>query len=174
MPLFTVLASLLLTFGSLAAPSMANAAPSIANAADNRVSPDIFLGQYNLKKDVYGLCDPYLQVIKMVPLSGGDLEIYMGRYDFLNVNQPRRSYDDGLATGWYESYTTADSKLVYNGHDKTTANGEYTDDKTVAILSKDKNTLHIVYRSFSDIGGDKFTTVTECIYTRAAAPTPMF
>ena len=167
MPLLTVLASLLLTVASLTTPS-------VAKADDNRVSPDIFLGQYNLKKDIYGLCDPHLQVLKSEPLSGNDLEIYMGRYDFLNVNQPRRSYNDELSSGWYESYTTAQSQMIYKGHDYTKANGEYTDDKTVATLSKDGNTLHIVYRSFSDIGGDKFTTVTECVYTREAPPKPQF
>jgi hypothetical protein len=171
MPLFTVVAVLLLSLNSFAGPNMS---PNTSKS-DARVSMDIFLGQYNLKKDIYGLCDPHLQVLKSNSLADEDsFEIDMGRYDFIAVNQPRTSYDDGMATGWYESYTTAKSELIYKGHDYTKANGEYTNDKTVATLSQDRNTLHIVYRSFSNIGGDKFTTVTECVYTREAPPKPQF
>jgi hypothetical protein len=135
-----------------------------AHAADP-IAPGAFLGDYDLVAQPEGiLCDEHMQAMQMPSQVGsGIVEISLGAFTFIGVNNGPQRYEDNLAINNSNAFTTSDGRMVYESTEVAKADGEVTHTVATARLTGTRLTIKSA-TSYKHKGTPALNTEFQCVY----------
>jgi hypothetical protein len=139
---------------------------SVAYAA-GPIAPSAFLGDYDLVAQPEGiLCDEQMQAMQMPSAVGSEIvEISLGAFTFIGVNNGPQRYEDGLAVNNSIAYTTPDGRMLYESTEVAKADGEVTHTLATAHLTGTRLTI-VSATSYKHKGTPALNTEFKCVYKK--------
>jgi len=132
--------------------------------AQEPVSPDAFVGQYDLVEAREGICENFLDVY-VSETSWGTTTLHFGSFNISDINAGPKVIDDELVTLKTNAYTTTNLEVVEDVELVTKPSRTKSVRKTVIRLKGEKLHLKSKTRTVSETDSP-LSYGTDCIYRR--------
>lgn len=132
--------------------------------AQEPVSPDAFVGQFELIEAREGICENFLDVY-VSETSWGGTSLHFGSFDIRDINAGPKVIDDELVTLKTNAYTTGNFEVVEHVELVTKPSRTKSVRKTVIKLNGEKLHLKSKTRTVSE-SDSPFAFGTDCVYRR--------